>query len=387
MDGTTGFLARIGAGRTYEDAGAAASGPSVTPTGGLPGPFDALDGRRLAGPSGSHPLAGVQVTDLLRRATDGLRGTIELSGPVRVGEGISGRIRVEATRPLNARSAYVRLVGILASEQSRSGPTRSAEASAAAAGAANAASAAAAAAAAAARQVPPGGSAPAPTARTTPTDTSTVSWVEVHGKVIEESRFTEPVLPLQLVPGMPIEVPFSVPAPRLGPASAHAGVALVAWAIEAHWDLPMIGDQWLATIVPVGQHPDLLRSGAVTLPPGTLFDAVDDEGARLAVQPLPPMAAGTPVTLSVAWPGAPGGRSARVELTTDVRATTSTSVVSVSLQVDHGRLGGLDVVVPLPADLPPTLVTDGLSVTHRLRVIVDRKLRSDVTAERPLGTL
>lgn len=384
MDRTAGFLGAIGAGRTFEDPSVVNAGPSTIPGGSLPGPFDALDGPRLAGPSGSHPLAGVQVTDLLRAATNGLRGTIELSGPVRVGEGISGRIRVEATRPLNARSAYVRLVGILAAEQSRSGPTRAADASAAAARAFDAVNAATA--AAAAQHLPPGGTAPTP-ARSTPTDTSTVSWVEIHGKVIEESRFTDPVLPLQLAPGMPIDIPFSVPAPRLGPASAHAGVALVAWAVEAHWDLPMIGDQWLAAIVPVGQHPDLLRSGAVTLPSGTLFDAVDHEGARLAVQPLPPVAAGTPVTLSVAWPGAPGGRSARVELTTDVRATTNTSVVSVSLQVDHGRLGGMDVVVPLPADLPPTVVTDGLSVTHRLRVIVDRKLRSDVTAERPIGTV
>jgi hypothetical protein len=41
-------------------------------------------------------------------------------------------------------------------------------------------------------------------------------------------------------------------------------------------------------------------------------------------------------------------------------------------------------VISLPADLPPTLETDGLTVGHRLRVIVDRKLRSDVTAERPI---
>ena len=90
------------------------------------------------------------------------------------------------------------------------------------------------------------------------------------------------------------------------------------------------------------------------------------------------------MTLTVTWPGAPGGRSARVELTTDVHAANSITVVSVSLPVDQGALGGLQVVVPLPADLPPTLETNGLTVGHRLRVIVDRKLRSDVTVERPI---
>ncbi len=77
--------------------------------------------------------------------------------------------------------------------------------------------------------------------------------------------------------------------------------------------------------------------------------------------------------------GRPGGAD-------DRRATprTASTVVSVSLPVDQGSLGGLQVAVPLPADLPPTLETDGLRVGHRLRVIVDRKLRSDVAVERPI---
>ena len=90
------------------------------------------------------------------------------------------------------------------------------------------------------------------------------------------------------------------------------------------------------------------------------------------------------MTLSIAWPDAPGGRSARVELTTDVEASNGLTVVSVSLPVDQGSLGGTEVVVPLPADLPPTLATDGLTVGHRLRVIVDRKMRQRrLAAERP----
>ena len=73
----------------------------------------------------------------------------------------------------------------------------------------------------------------------------------------------------------------------------------------------MGSDERVAVLVPVAQHPDLLRAGVVTLPAGAMFDLVDDEGATLGVTPLPPIPVGAPVTLSVTWPGAPGGRSAR----------------------------------------------------------------------------
>lgn len=388
MDGSsTGYLAAVGGRGTFADPGAGGGGPSTTPSGDAPAPFDGLDGHRLAGPTGSHPLAGITAQDLLRPVTGGLEGGIELQAPVRVGEGISGVLRVRATRAIKARSAGIRLVGVLVAEESRSGPSREADAANAAAAAANAAAVAAAAAAnaAAASHVGPGGVAATRTApAVAPASTSTVSWIEAHGRIVEELTFTEPVLPTLLAPGQVLEIPFSIPAPRLGPPSAHAGSAIVAWAVEARWDVPLGTDERVATVVPVGQHPDLLRSGAVTLPPGAMFDTVDDEGASLAVAPLPPVLAGQPVTLSVAWPGAPGGRSARVELTTDVRSSNGLSVVSVSLPIDHGSLPGTQVVVPLPADLPPTVVTDGLTVHHRLRVIVDRKMRSDVTAERAI---
>ena len=294
-----------------------------------------------------HPLASLGASDLLRGATDGLEGGIELGGPVRVGEGITGTIRVRATKPIQARSAGIRLVGVLIAEEQRS-QTRTS------------------------------------TSSDGHTSSTTESWVEVHGRVIDDLTFTEPFLPASLEPGQVLEVPFQIPAPRLGPPSAHAGSAIVAWAVEAHWDIQMGSDERVAVLVPVAQHPDLLRAGVVTLPAGAMFDSVTDEGASLSVAPLPPLAAGSSVTLSVAWPGAPSGRSARVELTTDVHAANSITVVSHSSLVDQGTLGDLQLAVPLPTDLPPTLETAGLTVGHRLRVIVDRKLRSDVTVERPI---
>ncbi|MCY7419958.1 MAG: hypothetical protein LH650_16005 [Chloroflexi bacterium] len=352
MQGTTesgGFRGAIGGQRSFADGGTLGSGLGMTPSGSVASPFDGLDGSRLAGPSGSHPLAIVTAEELLRPTTGGLEGTIELTGPVRVGEGIAGTLRVRVRHAIAARSAGIRLVGMLITEQPRSTQTET-----------------------------------SPAHDGVPASTTTTSWIEVHGRVIDDLTFTEPVLPTLMAPGQVLDIPFSIPAPRLGPPSAHAGSAMIAWALEAHWDIQMGADEHIAVVVPIAQHPDLLRSGAVTLPASAMFDSVDDEGASLGVTPLPPLPAGTPVTLSVAWPGAPGGRSARVELTTDVRAANGLSVVSVSLPIDHDALTGTQVVVPLPADLPPTLDTDGLTVGHRLRVIVDRKMRSDVTAERPI---
>jgi hypothetical protein len=373
MDGSTGFLACIDPGQTFDDPVAAGRGPSVTPSGNAPTPFDALDGHRLAGPQGSHPLARVTAADLLRTATDGLTGSIELAGPVRVGEGISGTIRMRTTRAIKARSAGLRLVGVRIAEETRSGKSREADA----ADALNAANAA--------LRMATGGTGGSGGATTSSSSANqTVSWVEVHGTVIEEFTFTEPVLPVLLAPGQLVEAPFTIPAPRLGPASAHAGTAIVAWAVEARWDIAMGSDERVAALVPVGQHPDLLRSGAVPLPSGALFDIVDDEGARLSVQPLPPLVAGSRVTLGIAWPDAPGGRSARVELTTDVKAPVGIGATSVSVPVDGGALGGTEVVLQLPSDLPPTLAADGLTVAHRLRVIVDRPMRPDVARERPV---
>jgi hypothetical protein len=349
-----GFMEAIGQSRSFEDS-AWSQLPGATPSGNAPAPFDRLDGHRLAGPQGSHPLVGLTAADLLRPATGGLTGGIELTGPTRIGEGISGTIRVRAAHGIKARSAALRLVGVLIAEEPRSVERR---------------------------EGGDAGSHVGPSAGSS--SSTTVHWVEVHGKVIEELGFTEPVLPVLLAPGQLVEAPFTIPAPRLGPPSAHAGTVITAWAVEARWDIAMGGDERVAALVQVGQHPDLLRSGAVTLPSGAMFDVVDDEGARLAVEPLPPLAAGSQVTLSVAWTDAPGGRSARIELTTDVKAAVGVSGTSVSVPVEGAALGGTQVAVPLPPDLPPTLVTDGLTVGHRLRVIVDRPMRPDVTRERPI---
>ena len=64
-----------------------------------------------------------------------------------------------------------------------------------------------------------------------------------------------------------------MPAPRLGPVTAHMGSAVLAWALDAKWDIQMRGDEHVAALVKVAQNIDYLRSGAVTLEEGALFDA------------------------------------------------------------------------------------------------------------------
>jgi hypothetical protein len=335
------FLARIDDARSFGEGGFGFLGHA----GAAPAPFDALDGPRLAAPGRSHPLPLVVPAELIRPTTDGLDGSIEVETPTRVGEAIRGRVHVVGRRAVEARRAGIRLVGVLLAEEERSHEQRDSKG-----------------------QV-----------------TSREEWVEVRGRVVDALEFTEPFVPAMLGVGQALDLPFEIPAPRLGPPSAHAGTALVAWAVEAHWDIERGLDQWVAALVDVRQHPDLLRAGVIDVGAGAMNDAWDDQGATLAVRPLPPIPAGTTVDVAVTWPGAVSGRSARVELVADVQAARDLHVVcsSVELPVDALREGAR-LSITIPPDAPPTCATDGLRVDYRLRAIVDRAWRQDATAERPI---
>ena len=153
---------------------------------GLPAPFDAVAGNRLIGPSGSHPLAAISLDELVQPMTNGLVGEFAINGPVRIGEAIAGRLTVTAQRDITARSAMVRLVGVLITEQ-RALARRNA------------------------------------TARATSRAAS--SGCEVGGDTFEELPFSQPALPVQMTSGQTFEADFKLPAPRLGPVSAHMGSA------------------------------------------------------------------------------------------------------------------------------------------------------------------
>ena len=318
-------------------------------SGSSPAPFDAPDGHRLAGPNGSHPLATIALDELVRPRTDAFDGQIELDGGVRIGEGIRGRLTLTALRPVDARGANLRLVGLRLAEERRSVQHHDAQGRV----------------------------------------TSTEEWVEADGKLFERLPFTEPVLPRRLARGDRFEADFNLPAPRLGPPSAHLGTAILGWALDARWALAMAADEHIACLVDVQPHPDHLRSGAVRLAEGSLYDAWQTGDASIAVAPLPPLVAGTDVDVTVSWPSAGSGRGARLELQADITAPNGiSSLVLWSAAVDPAEFrGGTTVRVPIPADVPPTCAMDDVGVAYRIRALVDRPFRSDLAVERAIAII
>ena len=318
-------------------------------SGDAPTPFDALDGGRLAGPDGSHPLAAIDPSELNSRDVGRSRGRIVITEPVLVGGGIRGRIEIAATRDIQARAANLRLVGIRLTERRHSRQHRNSE------------------------------------GRVTRTE----HWVAVDGTTISELPFTEPRLPTELAAGQRVEADFHIPGPRLGPPSAHLGSALFAWAVEARWDISMGGDQRVAALVEIDQNADFLRSGAMRLPNGAMFDVWQAGNGSIRVSPIPPVAAGSELAITVSWPGAGSGRGGRVELQADVAAPNGVDdIVLASVAVDPAALrSGLTVQLALPSDAPPSVLLDDVGVTYVIRAIVDIPFRPDEAIERPIAVL
>ncbi len=329
--------------------GGIGGGVSGSQSGSLPAPFDAPDKRRLVGPQGSHPLAAIALEELVAPASDGLEGQITFKEPVRIGEALSGHLVVTARRDINARSATIRLVGALITEQQRSREERDSQGKV----------------------------------------IRSESWVEITGSLFEQLPFSEPALPTTLAAGQKFEADFTLPAPRLGPVTAHMGSAVLAWALDAKWDIQMRGDEHVASLVKVAQNIDYLRSGAVTLDQGALFDAWAVGDASIAVKPLPPVVAGSEIEVTVNWPSAGSGRGGRLELQADVKAPNGLSgVVLFSTPVDPTAFRtGTTVKVPIPADAPATLNDKGVIVSYRIRALVDRPFRSDLAIERALAMM
>jgi hypothetical protein len=320
-------------------------------SGSAPTPFDGVDGSRLAGPQNSHPLAALSIDELVLRQSSGLDGTITIDNPdaVRIGEGITGRISVTAKKDINARGAALRLVGGLLTENQEYREDRDDKGNV----------------------------------------THREDWVEVHGKLFAEDAFMDVPLPPTMGAGQKFETTFLIPAPRLGPVTAHLGVAAVAWAVEARWDISMGGDERLAVPVTVHQNIDYLRSGAVRLEPGAMFDAWSVGDGTIAVKPIPPLAPGTDVEVTVTWPSAGSGRGARIELQANIEAPNGMKgLVLWSQAVDPNLFrSGASFKIQIPSDAPPTMVDQGVSVNYRLRALIDRSFRSDLAIERALAVM
>jgi hypothetical protein len=310
----------------------------------LPAPLDARNGGELVGHDGSHPLAFIELASLLRPSTDGLEGSIEIEPGARVGGEIRGRLRLRALRPIEGRRATLTLRGYLLREQRRS-----------------------------------------VTHRTGDHETSE-SWVEIDAHELETIELLETPLPATLAMDQRLELSFLAPAPRLGPPSAHAGMAAVVWVLAAHWDIAMGGDERIATLVPVAQHRDLVTAGVIDLGPTGLLDTVAIDGASFELSPAPPTAAGSEFTARVAWPKASGGRGARVELHADVVGFGSVRLAAVEAKTAE-LASGLEVRLRIPDDAPPVFDAGNIRLRYRLRALVDRPFLPDLAVERGIAVV
>ena len=312
-------------------------------SGSAPSPFDALNGNRLAGPQGSHPLHGVSADELVKPADGPLSGAFTLDAPVQVGGSIAGSVTLTATSDIESRGAHLRLVGVRLREERKSHSDKDSK------------------------------------GRTTHTE----NWVEVHGDLFEKSPFTEPEIPATMHAGQSFEGRFELPAPPLGPPSAHLGEAIVAWALEVRFDVPRHSDVYLATLLPVGQHPDLLAAGVGKQGGMSMLDAVSAHGATISVLSHLPVAPGSQLAIGVNWPSAPAGE-ARIELHRRSNAPNGINAVLASRQLDAAELqsGAARVEFPIDADVAPSFDGAGLELNYVVRVLVNRRFRPDAAAER-----
>jgi hypothetical protein len=315
--------------------------------GSAPEPFDALNGPRLAGSQGSHPLHDVRAADLVRPSDGPLTGTWTFDGPAMVGEGISGTLALTASERVAARGAVLRLVGLRLDEEQKSRDERNGKGEV----------------------------------------IRSESWVEANGHLFAQDGFVEPVLPATLDAGQTWSARFSIPAPRLGPPSAHLGESIVAWALEARWDVPHGSDHFVATLLPIAQHPDLLRAGVGKQGGQAMLADVGVKDGHIAVTSPMPTPAGTEMVVRVTWPSARGGDQARIELHRRTNAPNGMEGIIASVAVAASQLidGSAEVRLTVPPDAAPSFDGAGLEVTYILRALVDRRFRPDAAIERPVA--
>ena len=161
-------------------------------SGSAPEPFNAIDGGRLAGGEGSHPLHDVAIDELVQAGDGPIAGTFVLDRPVVVGETITGTLTIQAQERVEARGAMLRLVGLRLDEERKSVEHRDSKGNV----------------------------------------TSSENWVECHGRLFIEDPYMEPAIPAVLEAGASWQGRFGIPAPALGPPTAHLGESIIAWALE-----------------------------------------------------------------------------------------------------------------------------------------------------------
>ena len=316
-------------------------------TGSAPSPFDAINGPRLAGAENSHPLHNVAPEELLRPSDGAIAGQITFGPePIRVGDGITGKIQLQATKEIKARKAYLRLVGLRLDEVRESEDHRDSKGDV----------------------------------------IWTERWVETSGNLFSHDSFMEPPIPTELAPGQNWESTFMIPAPQLGPPTAHLGESIIAWAIEVRWDIAMGSDHWLAAYLPLAQHPDLMRAGVGKQGGQSLMAGVPVGDATINVTTPLPATAGQEMVVTVVWPSAPVGQNGRIELHRRTNAPNGVEGIIASVAVPSASLqSGAEAHITVPPGTAPSFDGAGLEIKYVIRVLVDRRFRTDLAIERPVG--
>jgi hypothetical protein len=316
-------------------------------SGSAPEPFDALNGPTLAGGQGSHPLHGVRAEDLVRPSDGPVTAEWTFTGPAMVGDGINGTVKLAASERVEGRGAILRLVGLRLDEQHKSREEHNAKGEV----------------------------------------TRSESWIEANGQLFAQDGFMEPAIPATLEAGQTWSATFSIPAPRLGPPSAHLGEAIVAWALEVRWDVPHGSDHFVATYLPIAQHPDLLRAGVGKQGGQSMLADVGVKDGHIAVTSPMPTPAGTDMVVRVNWPSARGGDQARIELHRRTNAPNGVEGIIATVAVASSQLvdGSAEVRLTVPAGAAPSFDGAGLEVSYILRALVDRRFRPDAAIERPVA--
>jgi hypothetical protein len=319
---------------------------STSRSGSAPSPFDAINGSRLAGSQGSHPLHHVDVEELVRPSSGPVVGEIVIDRPAMVGEGITGTVRLQAVERVEGRKAALRLVGLRLDEEQKSESDEDSEGN----------------------------------------TTHTESWVEANGKLFVQDAYLEPVVPATIEAGQAWEARFAIPAPRLGPPTAHLGESIIAWAIEVRWDIAHGSDHFVAVHLPLAQHPDLIRAGVGKQGGQSVMAGVPIGDAVISVASELPAPAGTELVIGVRWPSAPGGSKGRVEIQRKTNAPNGIRGIVASVDVDPSAFkGGTEVRLTVPAGSAPSFDGAGLEITYIIRALVDRRFRSDAAIERPVA--
>jgi hypothetical protein len=310
-------------------------------SGHAPSPFDAINGGRLAGGSSSHPLHDVSPEELLNPGDGSLAGSITLDGPARVGDPIRGTIDITAQKTINARGVNLRLVGLRLVEERHSQTQKVGN------------------------------------------STTTQTWIEANGRIFDTSPFLEPAIPTSMAAGERFSAAFAIPGPALGPPSAHLGEAIVAWALEVRFDIPMGTDAFIATLVPVAQHPDLLAAGVGRQGGLSMLASVDVDGGTIAIESKLPGMSGGALVVTTRWPEAPGG-PARIELHRRSTAPNGINAIISSVDTTGAEIasGAARVELPIPQGAAPSFDGADLQLFYIVRVLVNRRFRPDAAIER-----